>query len=177
MLATYISYAEDELQLKAVVIEHERHQAYIPNDNSIIYCGQDGFRQVVCKPPIVAKERKKKSKLKGEEKERDLKQEKIDMAKQLKMAKSKPTFELQPEYIDLIFEMEQKEMELLNEKIDRDHFEVRPADLQRKIPFRSIRQDVPKINKEVQLWFTRSDINQLSLARAKRGYGFATVPG
>jgi hypothetical protein len=35
----------------------------------------------------------------------------------------------------------------------------------------------PTMNKTLQLWFTRSDINQLSINRAKLGYGFATIPG
>jgi hypothetical protein len=178
--------ATDWIQVKLIMLESNRRVVSIPPDNSIIYCDEDGFNQIKIKPRVYQKKQPLPSvnrvdsnlDQQNTEQAANLTQEKIDLAKRIQLVKAKPTFELQPEEIDLIFEMEQRELELLNEKIDYDHFESRPEEVQQRIPFLAAKkQSRPQIDKSLQLWFTRSDINHLSITRAKLGYGFATVPG
>ncbi|KAI6212237.1 Zinc-ribbon-16 domain-containing protein [Aphelenchoides fujianensis] len=167
---------EEWIQVKAIYVEHERYRSTFGADGSIVYCGEEEFQQFRVKHPIALREKKETGFPLAESGE--LPKEKAEeLAKRLKIARAKPTFELEPEEIDLIFEMEQRERDLINEKIDRNHFEAPIEDVQRRIPFLRQHQQTVALNKQLQLWFSRSDINQLSLLRAKRGYGFATVPG
>jgi hypothetical protein len=158
---------------------------FVPPDNSIIYCDNDGLNQIRRKPQIhKAFENainidsnsvgvSNKPFLNAESS-----QEKFKLTEQIKLVKAKPTFELKPEEIDYLFEIEQREIELRNEQIDYDHFEKRLEDVQKHIPFPASKNHnrVP-VDRDLQSWFTRSDMNQLSITRAKLGYGFATVPG
>ncbi|KAI6214630.1 hypothetical protein M3Y94_00291200 [Aphelenchoides besseyi] len=185
-----VEYDDDWLQIRAMFIERERYAANVLPDGSIVCCNEDGFSQLHAKTTIAVKEAPKTTnyfldhenndeKLVGQlVRAGEVSKEKMEeLTRRLKIARSKPTFELEPEEIDLIFEMEQREREMLNEKIDRNHFEAPPEEAQRRIPFLKYNNQAPKVNKELQLWFTRSDINKLSLLRAKRGYGFATACG
>lgn len=175
----------DWAQIKVVMVENDRRNVSIPPDNSILYCDESSFNQIKLKPQV---NRKQQEPMYSHRIDSNLStivnesltnlnshQEKLELVKKIK---TKPTFELKPEEIDLLYEIEQREQEMMNEKIDYDHFESRPQDLQRHIPFLAAKtQTRSPINKTLQLWFTRSDINQLSITRAKIGYGFATVPG
>lgn len=152
------------------------------SDNSIIYCDDDSLSQIKFKPQVHQKKQNHSADGTRSQLEEavhpDSTQEKIELVKRIQQIKTKPTFEMEPEEIDLIFETEKKELELLNEKIDFDHFATLPEATQRKIPFYEAKKQLqPPINRDVQLWFTRSDINQISITRAKLGYGFATIPG
>lgn len=177
----------DWIQVKLIMVESSRRVVSIPPDNSIIYCDESGFNQIRIKPRVQQKKQllpyvnRIDSNLDQINVEQTMDsnstQEKLELAKRIQLVKAKPTFELQLEEIDLLFEMEQREL-LLNEKIDDDHFKSKPKEVQKRIPFLATKRQLrPPIDKPLQLWFTRSDIHQLSIIRAKLGYGFALSPG
>ncbi|KAI6176496.1 WD repeat-containing protein mio [Aphelenchoides bicaudatus] len=176
----------DWVQVKAVTVENSRRVVSVPPDNSIIYSDGSGFNQIKIKPrmqqkkqliPYANRSDNNFDQLNAEQ-TLAIKQEKLELLNKLHLVKAKPTFELKPEEIDLLFELEQRETGFLNEKIDYDHFESKPEEVQRHIPFLSNKKPIqPPVNKSLQLWFTRSDITMIAVTRAKLGYGFATTPG
>lgn len=173
----------DFSQIKVLTIDNNKRFVFVPPDNSILYCDDVGLNQIKRKPQIHQTPlNTHHSNSVGLTNDRLLNSEsaheKLKLAEQIKLVKAKPTFELKPEEIDLLFEIEQREIEIRNEKIDYDHFEKRLEDVQKHIPFSAskVQNRVP-IDRNLQSWFTRSDMIQLSITRAKTGYGFATVPG
>jgi hypothetical protein len=126
------------------MVENDRRTVSVPPDNSILYCDDSGFNQLRLKPQLHRKQQTHPlyahridsnlgPVIGGPFANVDSKQERLDLTKQIKLVKSKPTFELKPEEIDLLFEMEQRELELLNEKIDYDHFETRTEDVNKHL--------------------------------------------
>ena len=109
------------------------------------------------------------------------KESNAETLRRLKAARARPTFELAAEELDRIYELQQQQRttERCERRFDRGHFDAQPTEAQQRVPFATTLAPERRLlaNQMLQVWFTRSDVDRLSIARAMRGYGFATVPG
>uniref|UniRef100_A0A1I7SUG9 Zinc_ribbon_16 domain-containing protein n=2 Tax=Bursaphelenchus xylophilus TaxID=6326 RepID=A0A1I7SUG9_BURXY len=137
----------DQLLFKTVVVDHNRNNACFPPDGSIVFCSANSVERIKPKPRVHTQRKKAVGFCDSNDPESPTECEKIEA-----------------------------------ECIGRLHSEdgrVRVRDIQHHLPFRGTHSGASNtvIEKDLQLWFARGDINRTSYSRALKGYGFGRTAG
>lgn len=137
----------DQLEFKTVVVDHTRNDACFPPDGSVIFSANNLIEEVRAKPRLHAQRRRAGAGAEG------------GQNKESESSENREPLEVEERFL-------------------QDDTRLRIRDVQRHRPFRQAAAAPRRgIEKDLQRWFSRTDINSTAYARALKGYGFGRTAG